>query len=69
MINMTISRQTPEIEDIFSNEIQGCDGLEQGICAQSGPGGRQTPDLGEIFQPDDRDAGRRTPEHECVAEN
>ena len=66
MMNKTVSRRTPEMEDIFSIEAQGGEGVGNAIWAGPVPAGRRTPDLDEIFEPDADVVGQQTPNSESV---
>ena len=65
----TVSRRTPEIEDIFSvgerrNETPGV-----GTYTAAGADGCRTPDLDEILHSDVDDGVQRDPKHENITEH
>ena len=56
-----VSHRTPDMDDIFSMELQSLEtqGLES--YAGTGSAGCRMPDLNEIFEPDGDDGGCRVP--------
>ena len=68
MDRQTNSHRTPDMEDIFSTEVQSSDAPGLGTYTESGAGGRRTPDIDEIFESDIMDSGRRSPGNEGTAD-
>ena len=68
MDRQTNLRRTPDMEDIFSTEVQSRDAPGLGRYSESGAVGRRTPDLDEIFESNIMDSGQQSPDNEGIAD-
>ena len=55
----TVSRRTPDMDDIFPTGVQSSNAWGVGTSTESEAAGRRTPDLDEIFESDIMGGGRR----------
>ena len=55
----TVSRRTPDMDDIFPTGVQSSNARGVGTSTESEAAGRRTPDLDEIFESDIMGGGRQ----------
>ena len=63
----TVSRRTPDMDDIFPTGVQSSNARGVGTSTESEAAGRRTPDLDEIFESDIMCGDRRDPGSEGTA--